>query len=89
MAAEMVGVIVGSAIAPGTAVIRAVIVHAAVIVITMLRRSVRGVAIFAVEAGEHAECGGEALKRQHRKGQGQDQFPAPHAHRRSVTQVSG
>ena len=85
MTAEMVGMIVGSAIAPGTAVI----VHATVIVITMLRHSERAVPIFAVEAGEHAERGGQALKRQHRYGQRQDQFSAPHAHRRSVTQVSG
>jgi hypothetical protein len=69
MAAEMVGVIIGSAIAPGTAMTIAVIVHATVIVITMLLHSVRSVAIFAVEAGEHAERGGQALKRQHRYGQ--------------------
>jgi hypothetical protein len=48
--------------------------HATVIVIPMLRHSVRGVAIFAVEAGEHAERRGHALKRQHREGQRQDQF---------------
>ena len=89
MGAEMISVMIGSVIAPGTAMAIAVIMHHAVIVIAMLRHSVRSVAIFAIEAGEHAECGGEALKRQHRKGQGQDQFSAPHAHRRSVTQVRG
>jgi hypothetical protein len=70
MAAEMVGVIVGNAIASVIAMPIAVIMHDTVIVIAMLRHNVRCVAIFAIEAGQHAERGGQPLKRQHRYGQG-------------------